>query len=153
MDGSRQGFFCRPGVHISFTIFGSGVPRTSKIWFNWSIWSLPRKMVRSKISSAMMQPTDHISSFSVYRSQLVYISGARHHLLKANDYSYEDRITTMSIPSRNVTSLNTSWCNTSQAKIKNLQSNIGIYISVHYSSIIQIISISVLKANFDLKWR
>ena len=40
----------------------SGVPHTCRILFNWSMWSLPGNRTCPVSSSAMMQPTDQMST-------------------------------------------------------------------------------------------
>lgn len=68
------------GSQTSSNVPKAGVPTTSKIFVNWSIWSVPANNGLRMISSAMIQPTDQISTFSSYRSQLMNTSGARHQL-------------------------------------------------------------------------
>ncbi len=52
------------GSHTSSKVPKSGVPTISKIFVNWSIWSVPAKSGLRRINSAIIQPTDHISTFS-----------------------------------------------------------------------------------------
>ena len=63
-DKCKWGRTCWLSSQISGRVCGSGVPTTSKILLNWSIRSVPGKRGRRRINSAMMQPTDQMSTFS-----------------------------------------------------------------------------------------
>ena len=94
----------KPPVHISCNVAWSGVPRISSILSIWLKLSAPRNAGRSRISSAMIHPTDQTSTFSSYRSQLSKISGARHHLIETNSYGFWEQSEMLNIPSCNIAS-------------------------------------------------